>query len=477
MAGLPHKLTMVSEQKSPVGSFRGTSGCCCRSRRSGRRVLRLWFGASWSPVRPLFLVPEIGWKRALPRRKFTGMTIWVTRFDPPAAPSDVLVRVAVKDAIDMTGVITTAGSAAVRDRAVPAAADAACLAGVRASGAWIVGKTTLTELCVSTVGDNAVFGTPVNPLARDRIPGGSSSGSAVAVATGEADVGLGTDTGGSVRIPAACCGVVGLKTTWGRVPTAGVWPLAPSLDTVGPLARDVAGVATGMRLLEPGWTPASRPARVIGRLRVGGAEAAVEDAIDAALSDAGLTVRPVRLPGWEASWEAIDTIIVGELWNAHHTLMDAEGLGALVNDGLRAGRAIHADRLAKAMSARRAWQEEVAAAWDDVELLALPTLIAAPPLLAEAAGFPLTALTAPFNLAGVPALAMPVPSPGFPVPVSLQLVAPMGGEDLLCATGLAIEATLHDARHPNAARASLAVSAGTSVDPLGCNDTDDCRIT
>src|SRR5688572_1239462 len=102
------------------------------------------------------------------------MTTWITRFDPPAAGSDGLVRVAVKDAIDMAGMITTAGCVAVRDRATPATTDALCLAGVRAAGAFIVGKTTLTELCVSPAGDNAVFGTPVNPVAPERIPGGSS---------------------------------------------------------------------------------------------------------------------------------------------------------------------------------------------------------------------------------------------------------------------------------------------------------------
>jgi amidase len=370
------------------------------------------------------------------------MTTWVTRFDPPAAASDGLVRVAVKDAIDMADVITTAGCVAVRDRAVPAISDALCLAGVRAAGAFIVGKTTLTELCVSPAGDNAAFGTPVNPLAPDRIPGGSSSGSAVAVAIGEADIGLGTDTGGSVRIPAACCGIVGLKTTWGRVPLAGVWPLAPSLDTVGPLARDVAGVATGMGLLEPGWRVASRAARVIGRLRIDGVDPAVEDAVDAALDVAGLTVRTVRLPGWDASYGALNTIILGELWKAHYTLLDVKGVGTFVNDGLRVGRTISADRLAQAMSARMTWHAEVAAAFDEVELLALPTLVAPPPLLADMADFSFTALTAPFNLAGVPAIAMPLPSPDLPVPVSLQLVGPMRGEELLCATGLAIEAAL-----------------------------------
>jgi len=373
------------------------------------------------------------------------MTTWITRFDPPAAGSDGLVRVAVKDAIDMAGVITTAGCAAVRDRAIPAATDALCLAGVRAAGAFIVGKTTLTELCVSPVGDNAVFGTPVNPAAPDRIPGGSSSGSAVAVAGGEADVGLGTDTGGSVRIPAACCGIVGLKTTWGRVPTTGVCPLSPSLDTVGPLARDVAGVVTGMRLLEPGFTVAPRPARRIGRLRIDGVDAAVEGAVDAALDAAGILVREVRLPGWDATYDAFGTIVVGELWRAHRRLLDAEGVGAFVNHGLHAGRAVEADRLAVAMSARATWRSVVAAALGEVDVLALPTLVAPPPLVSDFAGFPLTLLTAPFNLAGVPALAMPVPSPGFPVPVSLQLVGPVGGEDLLCATGLAIERALRPA--------------------------------
>lgn len=370
------------------------------------------------------------------------MTIWITRLDPPAIASDRLVRVAVKDAIDLAGVITTAGCAAVRDRATPATADALCLAGVRAAGAFIVGKTTLTELCVSPAGDNAVFGTPINPVAPERIPGGSSSGSAVAVATGEADVGLGTDTGGSVRIPAACCGIVGLKTTWGRVPTAGVWPLSPSLDTVGPLARDIAGLVAGMRLIEPGFTVASRPARLIGRLRIDGVDAAVEDVVDTALDAAGISVREVRLPGWDATYAAFGTIIVGELWRAHRTLLDAEGVGAFVNEGLHAGRAIGAEQLAAAMSARATWQDEVAAAFGEVDMLALPTLVAPPPPVTDFGGFPLTQLTAPFNLAGVPAIAMPLPSPGFRVPVSLQLVAPMHGEDLLCATGLAIERAL-----------------------------------
>jgi len=286
---------------------------------------------------------------------------WIHRFDQPVAAAGRL-RVAVKDAIDVAGLVTTAGCVAVRDTAVPASADAACLAGFRAAGAHLVGKTTLTELCLSPVGLNAALGTPVNPVDPSRIPGGSSSGSAVAVASGEADVGLGTDTGGSVRIPAACCGIVGLKTTWGRISSAGVWPLAPSLDTVGPLARTVDELIAGMRLLAPDWTPVPGPARHIGRLRIAGVDAAVEDLVDAALDAARLTVRAVRLPGWDATNDAFAAIILGELWRAHHALLDVEGVGSAVADDLRAGRAVSTERFDTAMATRKRWQTEVEAA-------------------------------------------------------------------------------------------------------------------
>ena len=364
---------------------------------------------------------------------------WVVRFDVPTPDGEP--RVAVKDAIDMVGVPTTAGCVAVRDSAVAASADAACLAGIRAAGVPVVGKTTLTELCLSPTGINDPFGTPLNPVAADRVPGGSSSGSAVAVATGEADIALGTDTGGSVRIPAACCGIVGLKTTWGRVPLDGVWPLAGSLDTVGPLARDVAGVAAGMALLEPGWSVAAQPARVVGRVRLSGVDPATEAAVDAALAASGLTVRSVVLQGMDQTFDAYDVLVLGEFWAAHHTLVDADGVGTRARKSLRNGRRIDAEGMHDAQEQRRAWRDKVTRLLDTVDVLALPTLIGQPPKLGQR-GFLITRLTAPFNLAGTPALAMPVPSPGLPVPVSLQLVGPHGGEDLLCATGQAIESAL-----------------------------------
>ena len=176
------------------------------------------------------------------------------------------VRLAVKDLIDVAGVPTTAGSRALA-AAAAAERDAPCLAGARAAGARIVGKANLSELAYGASGVNEYFGTPVNPLDPGRVPGGSSSGSAVAVAAGEADLAYGSDTGGSIRVPAAFCGITGLKTTHGRIPLAGVWPLAPSMDTIGPMARDVAGVAAGLALLEPGFSVDVAAAARVRRIR------------------------------------------------------------------------------------------------------------------------------------------------------------------------------------------------------------------
>jgi Asp-tRNA(Asn)/Glu-tRNA(Gln) amidotransferase A subunit family amidase len=162
------------------------------------------------------------------------------------------LRLAVKDLIDMKGVVTTAGSEYVARTSRPAARDAECLALARERNVRIVGKTNLTELAVTVSGRNRYFGTPRNFLdgKHNLIPGGSSSGSAVAVKTGMADVALGTDTAGSIRVPAACCGVYGLKTTFGLVSIRGVFPLSPRhLDTVGPMAKDIPRLVQGMDLL------------------------------------------------------------------------------------------------------------------------------------------------------------------------------------------------------------------------------------
>lgn len=370
---------------------------------------------------------------------------WVLRLDPladPRARPDGL-RVAVKDCIDVAGTILGAGSPVVAESAEPALDDAPCLAGFRAAGARIVGKTGLHELCFGATGVNPHLGTPVNPLDPRRIPGGSSSGSAVAVARGEADVALGTDTAGSVRNPAACCGVVGLKTTWGAVPVVGTRPLAPSLDTVGLLAPDVASLAAGATLLEARLTMGElAPSPTVGRLRLAGTDPTIDAAIDSALLAAGIEAIEVELPGWDAAHAAALTVLFGEalivnddLWRHHH-----DRLGADLVERFTFAQAISPAELGEARAHREPWRAELAVVLGEVGVLALPTLPDYPPRLAEAPVGPNRACAA-VNLAGHPALALPVPSGGL-LPASLQLVAPDHHELRLLATAAAIEAAV-----------------------------------
>jgi amidase len=363
------------------------------------------------------------------------------------------VRLAVKDLIDIAGVPTTAGSRAVADTAVPASADAPCLAGARSAGAAIVGKVNLHELAFGAYGVNPHFGTPVNPLDPDRVPGGSSSGSATAVADGDADIAYGSDTGGSIRIPAAFCGVTGLKTTHGRVSLDGVWPLAPSLDTVGPMAVDVAGVTAGMALLEPGFAVEAAPAGRVGRVRPAGVDVDpdIDAAIDAALARSGLDVVEIDLPGWPAAREAVGFILDSEAARSNRMLLDdparLELLGADVRARLVHGTAVTAAELANARAYQPTWRSEMTTALRHVDVLALPTAPFYPPLLSEAVGHPYSALTNPVNLSGFPALALPVPS-AQRLPASLQLVGPLNSEALLLAIGAIVEATAGYRRLP-----------------------------
>src|SRR4051812_47698018 len=230
----------------------------------------------------------------------------------------------------MAGVPTTAGCKAVADAAEPATKDAPLMAGARAADARIVGKANLRELAFGATGVNEWFGNPVNPLDPKLVPGGSSSGSAVAVASGEADVAYGSDTGGSVRIPSACCGTTGLKTTHGRVSLEGVWPLALSLDTIGPMARDVAGLILGMQLLEPGFTVAASPPSTIGRFRLPNTDPEIDAALDRALAAAELEVVDIDLPGWMPAYASNGVILLAEAFQADSHLLGNEGLGEQV---------------------------------------------------------------------------------------------------------------------------------------------------
>src|SRR6202043_1431542 len=157
-------------------------------------------------------------------------------------PFDGII-VSIKDLFDVAGEPTRAGSKVLAEEAAPAKADATIVQRLRAAGAVIIAKTNMTEFAFSGIGANPHFGTPGNPRDRSRVPGGSSAGAPISVADGMCDIAIGTDTGGSVRIPASLCGLVGFKPSRQRVPTDGAFPLSATLDSVGPIGRGVADCA------------------------------------------------------------------------------------------------------------------------------------------------------------------------------------------------------------------------------------------
>ncbi len=215
------------------------------------------------------------------------------------------VPTCIKDNVDIAGEVTTAGSKLLAKNP-PAQKDAPIVTRLRAAGFINIGRTNMTEFAFAAVGSNPHYGTPRNPaFMDDRIPGGSSSGSAVAVALGIVAAAIGSDTGGSVRIPAALCGVTGFKPTFGAVTNEGTYPLAASVDTIGVLARNVAGCAAMFDVIrdQPGTGCSQAPARprlaVISNYVRKSLDDAVAHAVDAAcdlLSDAGMELAPLELP-------------------------------------------------------------------------------------------------------------------------------------------------------------------------------------
>ncbi|WP_235536099.1 MULTISPECIES: amidase [unclassified Sphingomonas] len=340
--------------------------------------------------------------------------------------------VAVKDCIDIAGKRTSVGSEALAD-APPAAAHAAVVAALLAGGARIVGKTNMHEFAYGVTGVNRWLGTPINPAYPDLIPGGSSSGSAAAVAAGLADIAIGTDTGGSIRMPATCCGVFGLKPSFGRVSREGCVPADSSLDCVGPFARNVAGLETAMALIDPTFVPAGRPASV----RIGWVESSADPEIAATvlaeIRRSGAEVVPVDLPGLDQAFEAGITIMAGEAWSTFGDLVEDPRLGADVRARLHGASKVSATQLAEAEKIRTRFTAAVDQALTGVDALALPTLPALPPALDDlgdaARMLRLTALIRPFNVTGHPALTIPVAGR----PIATQLVGRRNDDETLCA--------------------------------------------
>jgi aspartyl-tRNA(Asn)/glutamyl-tRNA(Gln) amidotransferase subunit A len=366
------------------------------------------------------------------------------------------VPVSVKDLVDVAGTDTTSGSAVPPRRGVP---DAPVVARLREAGAILIGKTNLHEFAFGTTGDETAFGPVRHPLDPTRSAGGSSSGAAVAIVEGMCFGSVGTDTGGSIRIPSAVCGVVGLKATFGELPCEGVVPLSPTLDHVGPMAGTVADAAVMFQAMGGHIGPPLRPAqgpRAFGvplhyfceRLEPG-----VRAALDRTRRDleaAGHRVVNVTIAHADWTPDVYLHIVLPEASAYHATMLEShpEGYSPGVRLRLEMGRYVLAEDYVRAMTLRAPLRTAVDRALEGVDALLLPALaITAPPLGAtsvevDGAREPIRAamlrLTQLFDITGHPAIAIPAGTSGG-WPVGLQLVGRHGGTADLLSLALAAE--------------------------------------
>lgn len=349
------------------------------------------------------------------------------------------LRVGVKDSIDIEGMPTRLACPCFAD-VPPAERHAVVVRALLDAGCRIVGKTNMHELAYGVTGINRWTGTPVNPRAPGRVPGGSSSGSAVAVAMQLVDFAIGTDTGGSIRIPSACCGVYGLKPTYGRVNRSGVHPAYSSLDCVGPFARDIPMLERAMQVLDGSFHPEAPPAHgTVGWVQVQ-ANPEVAAALGA-LQKAGISLRSITLPSLDAAFAAGIAIIGAENWTAFGHLIACEALGSDVRARLLTAREITSADVHAAEKVREVFRAEVDEALNQVDALALPTMPDFPLTLAAAAdarsALLSTSFVRQFNVSGHPTLSLPVASAGG-LPAGLQLVGRRGHDEALCALARAV---------------------------------------
>jgi len=366
--------------------------------------------------------------------------------------------VTIKDLFDVAGEVTRAGSKILAEEAAPAAADAAIVRRLRAGGAIIVAKTNMTEFAFSGIGANPHFGTPGNPHDRARVPGGSSSGAAVAVADGIGEIAIGTDTGGSVRIPAALCGLVGWKPSRQRIPTAGAFPLSWSLDSVGPIAKSVADCAKADAVMAGEDFVPLEPMPLAG-LRFGIAQGLPLDRLDDTVAAAfAAAVKALDGAGVRVSRETVSLFDDMSAVNAKGGISPAEACalhrdrikrrGAEIDPNVRArierGCAVSAAdyidmqrervKLLPAMDARLA----------TLDALIMPTCSIVAPTLAEVADAKIFAArnaallrnTAIANFFDLCAVTLPLPVGG--LPVGLMLIARNGADRSLLRMAAAV---------------------------------------
>ncbi len=391
-------------------------------------------------------------------------TGWVAGSDPGPLAG---VPIAIKDLIDQAGRVTTCGSSFYRHSPER---PATVVQRLEAAGAIIIGRTGLHEFAFGFSSENDWFGPVRNPWDPSTSPGGSSGGSAVAVAAGLAAGAIGTDTGGSVRVPAALCGVVGLKVTHGRIPLSGVFPLAASLDTVGPLGRttdDVAALYRVMAGFDPNdpWSvpdpPSPRTITSLQDLVVGVPQPWIDDAPMTGivtdgfstalerLENLGATVREIRHPLLQPADQLAD-LINAEVASVHRDWLadPAKRYGAEVAGRLERTLDVSLDDYISAQTWRSGLRNAVAGVFAEVDVLATPTVGGTRKVIGESGivvgdgpmsyRLVLSWFSSLVNHMGTPALALPLAGTGSPL-FSLQLIGPWWSEDRLLDLGRALE--------------------------------------
>jgi aspartyl-tRNA(Asn)/glutamyl-tRNA(Gln) amidotransferase subunit A len=369
--------------------------------------------------------------------------------------------VSIKDLFDVAGEPTRAGSKILSEEALPAAADAPAIKRLRDGGAVIVAKTNMSEFAFTGLGANPHFGTPRNPRDRSRVPGGSSSGAPVAVADGMCDISIGTDTGGSVRIPAALCGMVGLKPSRQRIPTAGAFPLSKTLDSIGPIAKTVSDCAKADAVMAgESFTPLE-PLPLAG-LRFGIAEGLPLDGLDSTVAAAfEAAIAKLAALGGKISREKLplidDMIAVnakGGISPAESCMLHRDRLARRAGDidpnvrvrierGCAVTPAVYAEMVQERLALVRAMDERLAS----VDILLMPTTPIVAPTIAEvedravfsARNTMMLRNTGIGNFFDLCAVTLPLPAS---LPVGLMLLARNGQDRRLLRIAAAAEKPL-----------------------------------
>jgi aspartyl-tRNA(Asn)/glutamyl-tRNA(Gln) amidotransferase subunit A len=366
--------------------------------------------------------------------------VFITPLEPRARGP----RLAVKDIFDTAGIRTTYGSAIFRDHVPDRTAEA--VRRLEASGYVDVGKANLHEFAFGLTSENPHYGTVPNPLRAGRIAGGSSGGCAAALAAGLADAALGSDTAGSIRAPAACCGVVGFKPSFGLVPVEGCFPLAPSFDHVGPMARSVGECARMMPALAPDMDPV--PEVSPGDVEVGVAWCAeAEPLVRSRVEEAAATFphrREIALP---AMPPGVADVRMRETAETHATLfadhrdLYGQDVAAKLDRCLEVTDAAYEAGL----RTRERYRERFAELTRGIDIVLTPT----EPIVAPAVGVGdlalrdrLTRFTYPFDAIGAPALAIPCGPAEDGLPASAQVAGHPGADALVLGVGVLLEGTL-----------------------------------